>query len=266
MNASMENTLPRLAVVIPTTDWSVMLWRLELSLLGLCAQTIVPQEVVVVDSIGKTDIVARLVDKFKDRLNIHAEQLPYSDIVFRTGSARNKGVKSLRQDCDRILFLDSDCVPYPKVVETHIQLDQPDLVLLGFRTHIKPVKDMVGNLELVYSAKSQNSDWRIRAKRTKASYEILHTHHVSLPKVLFDKVQGFWPCTVINEDVEFGYRCHLAGGKFAVLANPKVKHIDHPIWRPHHQNKDLPAYHVSPEASKKIPGYLRETPDFLKWD
>lgn len=262
----METTLPRLAVVIPTTDWSVMLWRLELSLLGLCAQTIAPQEVVVVDSIGKTDIVAKLVDKFKDRLNIHAEQLPYSDIVFRTGSARNKGVKSLRQDCDRILFLDADCVPYPKVVETHIQLDQPDLVLLGFRTHIKPVKDMVGNLDLVYTVNPKAKDWRIRCKKDKANFGICHSHHLSVSKPLFDKVQGFWPCTVINEDVEFGYRCHVAGCKFVSINNPKVRHIDHPIWRPHHPNNDVPSYHVSPEASMKLPGYIRETPDFLKWE
>jgi hypothetical protein len=265
MSVPMDGILKRLAVVIPTTDWDIMLWRLELNLLGLCAQTRAPQEVVVVDSIGKTDIVAKLVNKFKDRLNIHAEQLPYSDLVFRTGGARNKGVESLHQDCDRILFLDADCVPFPKVVETHLQLDQPNLVLLGFRTHIKPIKAMVGNLELVYSVNPTAQDWRIRAKRTTARYDILHSHHFSVPKVLFNKVQGFWPCVVINEDVEFGYRCHVADGKFATVRNPKVRHIDHPIWRPHQPHNDVPNYHVSVSESMQIPGYLRETPDFLRW-
>ena len=258
----METTLPTVSVVIPTADWDHMLWRLNLALQGLCFQTVAPQEVVVVDSIGKTDKVLDLVSKFTDRLNIKGIKLPDSDIVFRTGGARNRGVANLSQPCDRILFLDADCVPFPKVVEAHQKIHRLDLVGLGFRAHIKAHKGMT--LNDVYSAPVKSPDNRISENKIFKDARCCHSHHLSFCYKMFYKIKGFWPCTVICEDLEIGTRVMRVKGVFEYIETPKVRHLDHPIWRPY-PNKGLPSWHVMPRQSQDLPGYTREIPDFLKW-
>lgn len=252
------------SVVIPTTDWDEMLWRLELNLSGLAQQITKPHQVVVVDSIGLTDKVEDLVNQFQNKLNIQAARLPYKDIVFRTGAARNKGV-DLLEPCDRVLFLDADCVPYPRTIEAHANNHAPDRVLLGYRVHVKPKWAMRGNVFKVYEATPHQLDHRLRSGKTDCTWKQCHSHHVSFCYALFNKVGGFWPKTVIAEDVEIALRCERAGGTFQYVSQPRVKHIDHPVWRPLQKKNNLPPWHVSWDESLKLAGYLRTTPSFLDW-
>ena len=258
----METTLPTVSVVIPTADWDHMLWRLDLVLEGLCIQTVAPQEVIVVDSIGKTDKVIDLVAKYTDRLNIKAIKLPYVDLVFRTAGARNRGVSNLSKPCDRILFLDADCVPFPRVVEAHQKIHKPNLVGLGLRVYV--ANKVYKSIDAVYKAPVTDIDCRLKKKKLLTKGIACHSHHVSFCYNLFLKIGGFWPRVVVAEDAEIGMRAERAGGFFEYIQNPKVRHIDHPIWRPY-ADSVLPSWNVTHIESAAIEGYTREVPDFLKW-
>jgi glycosyltransferase involved in cell wall biosynthesis len=81
---------------------------------ALTAQTLAPDEVVVVDNNSRLS--------YADVLDAYRERLPLRIFVETTPgipSARNRGIQEARHEI--ILFTDDDCIPQPRWLETMVE-------------------------------------------------------------------------------------------------------------------------------------------------
>jgi GT2 family glycosyltransferase len=244
-----------LPVVIPAADFPEMLWRLELCLAGLLDQTQPASEIVVVDSIGLSDAVRQTVQPFKALLPVQAVSLPPSTDPFRAGPARNHGVSLLQRDWERVVFLDADCVAVPDVLASHAQFAARPVVVAGARAHVNPLQLLDRTVAAVRKA-ATTPDKRLQHPENWKTHHCSYGCHLSVPRSHFTQVGGFWDRVIYGEDLELGLRLIRAGAMIQFSAQPAVRHIDHPIWRPTCPEQ-LPDWAIRMPESTELPGYLR---------
>lgn len=260
-----------ISVIIPATPWDEVLWRLELVLEGLCVQTLLPTEVIVVDSVGQgDDPVSRLVAKFANKLPVRSYQMPPPNHgnVFRPGEARNYGVSQLKIPVPRYLFLDADCVPEHPLLKLHDSFAGRDISVACSRVHIDPASLPERTLEAVRQTKPCRQDSRNNDPKSYATQFCAWSCVLSVSASLFAKVGGFWNRMVIEEDIEMGLRMLRAGGRVRYFQRPGAFHLDHPYWRPlkgwekktgeNDEGDKLPDWAFTYEQAATLPGYLRE--------
>lgn len=119
------------SVIIPTYDDTRRLrWVLE----GLLDQTAPGFEVVVVND-GGGDETEALVREYENSLNAYCLYLDPPTPDFRAAAARNLGAKFSTGEL--LIFLDTDCVPAPNLVEVHVANTAPNRVLCGRRRFVE---------------------------------------------------------------------------------------------------------------------------------
>lgn len=260
-----------ISLVIPTTPWPEVLWRLELLLQGLLVQTLAPTEVILVDSVGQgEDPVAELAAKYADRLPIKSYQMPppKHGNVFRAGEARNYGVARLTQPVPRILFLDADCVPEHHLLALHDSFGNRQVLVACARIHVHPDSLPNRTIDEVRQARPCRVDSRVNEPNSYSSQFCAWSCILSVPADLFAKVGGFWDRMVIEEDIDLATRMLRAGGRVRFFNRPGAFHIDHPHWRPlkaweknngeSFEGDPLPEWAFTYEQAALIPGYLRD--------
>jgi glycosyltransferase involved in cell wall biosynthesis len=104
---------PALGVVIPTYNRSALLAR---TLAGLVAQTLPPDRfAVVVADDGSDEDLGAIVRRYDDRLDVGLVRQDRHG--FGAGRARGLGARTVAGDV--LVFLDSDCIPHPGLLERH---------------------------------------------------------------------------------------------------------------------------------------------------
>lgn len=145
---------PSLAVVLmPVREGDTL--RLRWVLEGLCLQSVTDFEVLVVHR-RNIEAVAALCGEFSGRLRIRRLSPPEDNQNGPTVAAL-RNLALAQAQASRVLFLDSDCLPDPDVVETHARYADKAMLLFGYR-RIYPVEKMFSYRDAVdYGGIAQNS-------------------------------------------------------------------------------------------------------------
>jgi GT2 family glycosyltransferase len=147
---------------------------------------------------------------------------------WRLGMARNCGA-SLSEG-DRILFLDSDCVPRPGCCMVHHQYGSKDLVVAGRidmadAVHCSIRKDrrfLIGS----YGNVAASLKKRLTNFET-FSFASIWGGHMSVPAEKFKELGGFWEeiRDYGSEDQELAWRMRESGSKLRIDFRANVYHM-----------------------------------------
>jgi len=107
--------------------------NLELILLGLEKQTVKSFEVIVSEDNNSTETAA-FIESCRKKFSFTIKHISQEDIGFRKTMALNKSV--LASEYDYLIFLDGDCIPHEKLVETYLNYLTPTTICTGRRCYL----------------------------------------------------------------------------------------------------------------------------------
>lgn len=115
--------------------------NLELILLALEKQTVKSFEVIISEDNNSSE-TAEYVEDARKRFSFDIKHISQEDIGFRKTMALNKSV--LTSTYDYLVFLDGDCIPHKKLIETYIKYLGPNTICIGRRCYLD--KDLTAKL------------------------------------------------------------------------------------------------------------------------
>ena len=117
-------------LVISTYNWPE---ALELVLLSIEKQTVLPNEVLIADD-GSTNDTKKIIEDFKKRINLKVNHVWHEDKGFRKSIILNKALA--KADGEYIIQSDGDCILDSHFIEDHINFSEPNVYLYGSRVSI----------------------------------------------------------------------------------------------------------------------------------
>lgn len=118
---------PSIAVIISTYNSPEYLRRV---LVGYCAQSRHPDELIVADDGSKGD-TARVVEAFANDAPFVVRHVWHEDDGFRLAEIRNRAIAAAT--ADYLLFSDGDCIPHPDFVRDHRSIMRAGSFVTGKR-------------------------------------------------------------------------------------------------------------------------------------
>lgn len=168
---------------------------LSLMFQSLVRQSVLPEEVVVVDD-GSSVETRKVVESWKDQLEcrvIHAWQ---RDKQFRAARSRNLGIK--KASGDQIIFLDGDCLMPPWFVEEHRNFFTENSMVSGSRHLLSPqLTSQIFNtsdfdsLPLFRSSKFYRLNIRWLRAKLPNDWRRVRTCNLSVARAALIRVGGF---------------------------------------------------------------------------
>lgn len=119
------------SLIITTYNWPE---ALELVLLSVKKQSILPSEVIVADDGSKND-TKQLIEAFSSDFPIKLIHVWHEDNGFRRSSILNKAIS--KTSSDYIIQLDGDCIIHKNFVEDHLTSVEKNVYLYGSRVSIQ---------------------------------------------------------------------------------------------------------------------------------
>lgn len=236
---------PFVSVIIPTCDDDL---RLEWLLEGLCCQTVKDFEVIVVNDAGP-DSTERLVNSFTGRLDISYYYFGRPKLEQRAAATRNFGVRY--SVGEMLVFLDTDTVPDPDLVETYSAHYVSNIALFGYRRlyPMELVRPFEPPLDYEQLYRDSSPDWRLQHYgqwRSPQLYLHFFGCNYGMPARIFCELGGHderfegWGA----EDTDIGYRIAMSGyAIYPLWGIGMTTHLGHPP-RPH---PSIPqTWHCSP--------------------
>jgi len=232
----MKNTLST-TLLISTYNWKE---ALELVLLSVSNQSLLPNEIVIADD-GSTNDTKLLIDKFKEILNVPIIHVWHEDAGFTKTIILNKALEKVTSDY--IIQIDGDIILHKHFVRDHIYYAQKNVYLFGSRTSLKE-----GYSKKVLLAKKIKFNWFNRGilRKTRAIYIPFFNKSAKPSKKLSSKLRGcnisYWKKDALNingynedlvgwgyEDFEFTQRLLNSGVSSFRLKHTAIQyHIYHP--------------------------------------
>lgn len=202
------NNAPTYSVIIPAYNAETTIGE---CLEALSHQTLPREfyEVVVVDD-GSTDNTAGIVQAFDVRYMFQENKGP--------AGARNNGAFSAKGDI--ILFIDSDCVPFPHWLE--------EMVKPFDRHDVDGVKGAYKTKQRSLTARFAQAEFedRYALLQTHTYIDMVDTYSAAFKKSVFTEAGGFdenFP-SANNEDTELSYRLASQGKRFVFNPDALVTH------------------------------------------
>ncbi len=124
-------SFPSCSLVTPTYNWPE---ALELLLLSIMNQTVLPNEVIIADDGSKEDTKI-LIEKFQKKFPIPLIHLWQEDHKNRKPRAMNRAIAIAKYDY--IIEIDGDIIMNKHFVEDHLTFAQKEVYLYGSRVNIK---------------------------------------------------------------------------------------------------------------------------------
>ena len=118
------------ALLISTYNWPE---ALNLVLLSVKKQTVLPDEILIADDGSKED-TKQLIDKFKKQSDLPIKHIWHEDKGFRRSKILNKTIAST--DADYIIQTDGDCIVHSRFIEDHLSNISENMYLYGTRVGI----------------------------------------------------------------------------------------------------------------------------------
>ena len=104
----------RISLIITTYNWPE---SLNLVLMSVVNQTIVPEEVIIADD-GSNDETKEIINKFQKDSELNIIHSWQEDNGFRAAKSRNKAIA--KSSGDYIILIDGDIIIHPKFVQDHV--------------------------------------------------------------------------------------------------------------------------------------------------
>ena len=89
---------------------------------------------VIVSEDGQDPEIAFLVQRFQSGLSYSLRHLTHPDLGFRKNKALNSAIK--RANSNLLIFIDGDCVPHPRFIESHIREARTNFICAGRRVEL----------------------------------------------------------------------------------------------------------------------------------
>ena len=99
---------------------------LEKCFWGWLAQTYKNFTLLIADD-GSTEETKALIERYQTGSGLDIQHFWHEDMGFRKCTILNKVVSET--DCDYLIFTDGDCIPAPKLVQTHYEFAEPNTFL-----------------------------------------------------------------------------------------------------------------------------------------
>ncbi|MFY7665959.1 glycosyltransferase family 2 protein [Flavobacterium sp.] len=131
MNNIEMKGLPTSTLVTPTYNWPQ---ALELLLLSITKQTVLPDEVIVADD-GSTEETTKLIEEFQKNFPVPLHHVRHEDIGNRKPMIMNKAIAKAKGDY--IIEIDGDIIMHKNFVEDHLKFAKKGHYLFGSRSSIQ---------------------------------------------------------------------------------------------------------------------------------
>jgi len=123
----------KVALLISTYNWPK---ALELVLLSVQKQSILPDEVVIADD-GSTESTKFLIDRFKETFPVKIKHIWHEDIGFTKTVILNKAFQNI--ESNYIIQIDGDIILHKHFIKNHKTLARENTFLFGSRVSLKQV-------------------------------------------------------------------------------------------------------------------------------
>lgn len=118
------------SLIISTYNWPE---ALELSLMSILNQTVLPDEVLIADD-GSREETKSIIKKFSEKFHVPLIHIWHEDEGFRLAMIRNKAIA--RATKDYIIQIDGDMILHKNFIEDHINFAKPDSFVRASRCYI----------------------------------------------------------------------------------------------------------------------------------
>ena len=122
---------PKCSLVTPTYNWPE---ALDLLLLSILNQTVLPDEVIIADDGSKSD-TKNLIEHYQNIFPIPLIHIWHDDIKNRKPRIMNKAIAKAQYDY--IIEIDGDIIMNKHFIEDHLQFAQKGFYLFGSRVNIQ---------------------------------------------------------------------------------------------------------------------------------
>lgn len=198
-------TIIDLAIIIPTLNEEHFIGRL---LDSIIRQTVVPEEVVIVDAYSKDKTIGE-IKKRQAKLGLQYFRIPQSTIA----KQRNLGAK--KTTSPHLLFLDAD-----------MELRGKDDLEKYFKEVMEKKSDVAAAENLPDSASVKNKVYfnaeNLLVKFLKYIWPVVTARNLYVRRDMFNKVRGFDSSIAVGEDQELVHRIIKGGGKLTLLKTVKL--------------------------------------------
>ena len=196
----------KISVVVTVLNEAETIWLL---LLGLLAQTHLPDEVIIVDG-GSNDRTIFLIKLFQKRyplLSIKVVTYPSN-----RSQGRNRGIRLAKNEW--IAITDAGCMP-----------DRNWLKELTNQANVSKAEVIAGYYEAITETNFQAAVtpyMLVMEDRVNPDYFLPATRSMMLRKSAWKKVGGFDESLTLSEDYDFAHKLEAAGFKFSFTMKAKV--------------------------------------------
>lgn len=118
------------SLIIATYNWAK---ALNLVLKSIMNQTVMPTEVIIADD-GSTSETERLIQSFKEEINIPLIHVWHEDKGFRLAEIRNKAIKQAKGEY--IVQIDGDVFLHKRFIEDHLAFAEKGFYVRGSRVRL----------------------------------------------------------------------------------------------------------------------------------
>lgn len=125
--------LKKCSLIISTYNWPE---ALELTLLSIQQQTIMPSEIIIADD-GSSSPTKEIIDSFNNKFSIPIIHVWHEDNGFRLATIRNKAFS--RVSTDYIIQIDGDVILHKRFIEDHLLAAKKGRLLQGSRVLLGPI-------------------------------------------------------------------------------------------------------------------------------
>ena len=137
--------LPKCSLVTPTYNWPE---ALELLLLSITKQRVLPDEVIVADD-GSKEETRLLIERFQKSFPVPLIHIWHEDNGNQKPKIMNKAIAKAKYDY--IIEIDGDIIMHPNFVEDHLNYAEKGVYLFGSRVNIqKNILETIFKEKIIY--------------------------------------------------------------------------------------------------------------------
>ncbi len=180
-------TLPKCSLVTPTYNWPE---ALELLLLSVKNQTILPNEVIIADD-GSKEETSQLIKKFQKDFPVPLIHIWHKDEGNQKPAIMNKAIAKAKYAY--IIEIDGDIILHKNFIEDHLRFAKKGQYLFGSRVNIQKVilNDIFKNKTIHFNLFSKGIKKRMRTLRLPIFMNFEKEHH-QISKKLRGCNMSFW--------------------------------------------------------------------------
>lgn len=153
--------LPLSSLIISTYNWPE---ALELCLLSVASQKILPTEVIIADD-GSGEDTKSLIERFKKTLPVPLIHVWHNDKGFRKAEILNRAIKATSSVY--VIQVDGDVILHPYFIADHLEIAEKNTFVRGTRAHLtkKMTKEIIISKQTDLNAFSKGVYHRLNALR-----------------------------------------------------------------------------------------------------